>query len=84
MIDIMEIKQKKKLIENKRVYKNLTVFMIIYFIIGAIKGLNGDVLMSFIHLRTPNVSSGLTIYIGISMLLLVIAIISTKTVSCLF
>lgn len=80
MIGKVEIKQKKKTIDNKRIHKNLILFMIIYFIMGAIKGLNGDVLMSFIHLRTPNVSKGLTIYIGISMLLLVIAIISTKSI----
>lgn len=76
----MELKQKKNINENKRISKNILILMVMYFLIGAIKGLNGDVLMSYIHLNTPSVSTGLTIYIGISMLLLVIALIATKKV----
>ena len=63
---------------NGRIFKNLILFIIIYTIMGLIKGLNSDILMSYIHLELPDISKSLTIFIGISMLLLVLAIIAVR------
>lgn len=68
----------KEKIMDKRIFKNLILFTIIYTLMGLIKGLNGDILMSYIHLELPKISKSLTIFIGISMLLLVLAIIAVR------
>lgn len=71
----LRYQQKKKITEEKRIRKNISIFIIMYFFMGILRGIDGDSLMSYLHLNTPKVSSEITICIGISLILLVLMLI---------
>ncbi|MGL5634712.1 MAG: MFS transporter [Sarcina sp.] len=61
--------------ENGRYLRNIILFVSVYFLMGLVKGIDGDGLMSYIHLSMPTLSKGISIYIGISMLIMFFAIL---------
>lgn len=54
---------------------NLILFIIIYFLMGLIKGIDRDGLMSYVYLSMPKLSNGIGIYTGISLLISFLAVL---------
>ncbi|MGL4991769.1 MAG: MFS transporter [Sarcina sp.] len=66
--------------QNNRYTRNIILLVIIYFLMGLVKGIEGDGLMSYIHLTMPTLSKGIGIYSGLSLFVAFFAVLLVGSV----